>query len=74
MKKYLSLLLCGTFLLTAFPEARATSPEPTSVTTETTVLSAQGSQKKRYKGYKKPKRKKFLGIFKRKSSCDCPKY
>lgn len=30
--------------------------------------------KKKNKGYKKPRKKKFLGIFKRKSSCDCPKH
>ncbi len=31
-------------------------------------------KRKKNKGYKKPKKKKFLGIFKRKSSCDCPKH
>jgi hypothetical protein len=29
-------------------------------------------KKKKYKGYKKPKSKKILGIFKRKSDCGCP--
>ena len=74
MKKYLSLILCGFFLLTVFPEASAASLEATSVKSETRVLSQQGKKKKRYKGYKKPKSKKFLGIFKRKSSCDCPNH
>jgi hypothetical protein len=74
MKKYLSLILCAFFLLTVFPEASAASLEVASVKSETSVLSQQGKKKKRYKGYKKPKRKKFLGIFKRKSSCDCPNH
>lgn len=74
MKKYLSLLLCGVFLLTAFPEARAASPDVASVKSETSVFTQQGKKKKRYKGYKKPRSKKFLGIFKRKSSCDCPSH
>ena len=29
-------------------------------------------KKKKFKGYKKPKSKKILGIFKRKSDCGCP--
>lgn len=31
-------------------------------------------KKKKYKGYKKPRSKKFLGIFKRKSDCGCPNH
>ncbi|WP_229214116.1 hypothetical protein [Dyadobacter flavalbus] len=31
-------------------------------------------KKKKYKGYKKPKSKKILGIFKRKSDCGCPNH
>ncbi len=31
-------------------------------------------KKKKYKGYKKPKSKKFLGIFKRKTDCGCPNH
>jgi hypothetical protein len=31
-------------------------------------------EKKKNKGFKKRKTKKFLGIFKRKSACDCPKH
>lgn len=30
------------------------------------------SKKKRNKGYTKPRSKKILGIFKRKSNCGCP--
>ncbi|KQS32793.1 hypothetical protein [Dyadobacter sp. Leaf189] len=31
-------------------------------------------KKKKYKGYKKPKSKKILGIFKRKTDCGCPNH
>ncbi|TLU89570.1 hypothetical protein [Dyadobacter sediminis] len=31
-------------------------------------------KKKKYKGYKKPRSKKILGIFKRKSDCGCPNH
>ena len=31
-------------------------------------------KKKKFKGYKKPKSKKILGIFKRKSDCGCPNH
>lgn len=31
-------------------------------------------KKKKYKGYKKPRSKKFLGIFKRKTDCGCPNH
>lgn len=33
-----------------------------------------GKKKKKYKGYQKPKSKKFLGIFKRKTDCGCPNH
>jgi len=31
-------------------------------------------KKKKFKGYQKPKSKKILGIFKRKSDCGCPNH
>jgi hypothetical protein len=31
-------------------------------------------KKKKYKGYKKPRSKKILGIFKRKTDCGCPNH
>ncbi len=37
-------------------------------------MKPETAKRKKNKGYKKPKKKKFLGIFKRKSSCDCPKH
>ncbi|SEI86705.1 hypothetical protein SAMN05216327_104302 [Dyadobacter sp. SG02] len=46
-----------------------------------TVSAAPGTakvelfgKKKKYKGYKKPRSKKFLGIFKRKTDCGCPNH
>jgi len=33
-----------------------------------------GKKKKKYKGYQKPKSKKILGIFKRKTDCGCPNH
>ncbi|REA59243.1 hypothetical protein DSL64_18110 [Dyadobacter luteus] len=33
-----------------------------------------GKKRKKFKGYKKPKSKKILGIFKRKSDCGCPNH
>ncbi|ODS84022.1 MAG: hypothetical protein ABS46_05060 [Cytophagaceae bacterium SCN 52-12] len=41
---------------------------------ETVNMKPETTKRKKNKGYKKPKKKKFLGIFKRKSSCDCPKH
>jgi len=53
-------------------EARAVaSPEATIAKTEMGLLGKKKKRKK-YKGYKKPRSKKFLGIFKRKSDCGCP--
>lgn len=31
-------------------------------------------KKKKFKGYQKPKSKKILGIFKRKTDCGCPNH
>ncbi len=36
------------------------------------VENALSKKKKNKKGYKRPKSKKFLGIFKRKTDCGCP--
>ncbi len=40
---------------------------------DTTKVELFG-KKKKYKGYKKPRSKKFLGIFKRKTDCGCPNH
>lgn len=46
--------------------AAAASPDATKV--------ELFGKKKKYKGYKKPRSKKFLGIFKRKTDCGCPNH
>ena len=33
-----------------------------------------GKKKKKYKGFQKPRSKKILGIFKRKTDCGCPNH
>jgi hypothetical protein len=72
-KKLLILLLSGWMLVGFGVEARASSLlEATSVKTELGVLGKKKKNRKRYKGYKKPRSKKFLGIFRRKSDCGCP--
>lgn len=38
------------------------------------VENTMGKNKKNKKGYKSPKSKKFLGIFKRKTDCGCPSH
>jgi len=66
MKKSVSflLLLAFTLSVTAITPANA---KPDAMKTE-----LFGKKKKKFKGYKKPKSKKILGIFKRKSDCGCP--
>jgi hypothetical protein len=66
MKKHISLLLLFAFSLSMVMITPATAkPE---------MLKSElfGKKKKKFKGYKKPKSKKILGIFKRKSDCGCP--
>ncbi|WP_342084655.1 hypothetical protein [Dyadobacter sp. OTU695] len=52
--------------------------EPVSAATVTAAPGATKvelfGKKKKYKGYKKPRSKKFLGIFKRKTDCGCPNH
>jgi hypothetical protein len=66
MKKNILLLLTIAILSTIVPigmsEAYASEKK-----VETLL-----SKKKRNKGYVKPRSKKILGIFKRKSNCGCP--
>ncbi|ACT95280.1 hypothetical protein [Dyadobacter fermentans] len=56
-------LICG---ISGVETASAAAPETTKV--------GLFGKKKKYKGYKKPKSKKFLGIFKRKTDCGCPNH
>jgi hypothetical protein len=76
MKTKLAILLLSGWMIVGFgveAEARTYSTDH-SVKTELGLFGKKKKKKKRYKGYKKPRNKKFLGIFKRKSSCDCPKH
>jgi len=68
MKKFVSLLLIFVmFFGTAGVESLHAKPE--KVKTELSL-----KKKKKFKGYKKPKSKKILGIFKRKTDCGCPSH
>ena len=67
MKKIVSLLL----LLTLF--VGISGIEPVSAKPNA-VKSELFGKKKKFKGYQKPKSKKFLGIFKRKTDCGCPNH
>jgi len=67
MKKIASMLL----LVTLF--AGISVIEPVSAKPHA-VKSELFGKKKKFKGYQKPKSKKFLGIFKRKTDCGCPKH
>lgn len=68
MKKGISLLLLFVFTL-SFSITSPANAKPEGVKSE---LFAK--KKKKFKGYKKPKSKKILGIFKRKSDCGCPNH
>jgi hypothetical protein len=67
MTKFASLFLVLA-LICGISGVTTASAKPVNAKTE---LFAK---KKKYKGYKKPKSKKFLGIFKRKTDCGCPNH
>jgi len=73
-KKLVILLLSGWMLVGIGLETEARAVASPEVTIAKTEMGLFGKKKKRkkYKGYKKPRSKKFLGIFKRKSDCGCP--
>ncbi|GGM73344.1 hypothetical protein GCM10010967_01140 [Dyadobacter beijingensis] len=54
-------------------QAVSASPVATAAAPDATKVELFG-KKKKYKGYKKPRSKKFLGIFKRKTDCGCPNH
>ncbi|PWJ59979.1 hypothetical protein CLV98_101154 [Dyadobacter jejuensis] len=66
MKKRIRTFIVCCLLLGLNAPVWALSPESTA------QVEQQWGKKKKYKGYKKPKSKKFLGIFKRKTDCGCP--
>ncbi|MCE7068911.1 MULTISPECIES: hypothetical protein [Dyadobacter] len=67
MTKFASLFLVLA-LICGISGVSTVNAKPASAKTE--LLG----KKKKYKGYKKPKSKKFLGIFKRKTDCGCPNH
>ena len=68
MKKVISLLLMIVLL------AGVSGLTPASAKEARVKTELFGKKKKKYKGYQKPKSKKILGIFKRKTDCGCPKH
>jgi len=68
MKKITSLFLLIALMVsvTGFESVRAT---PRAAQGEKTF-----GKRKKNRGYQKPKSKKILGIFKRKTDCGCPKH
>jgi hypothetical protein len=62
MKKITLALICSISVV-----------EPASAEPSASKVELFG-KKKKYKGYKKPRSKKFLGIFKRKTDCGCPNH
>jgi len=67
MKKFASLFLLLA-LVCGISGVNTASAKPEHVKKELF------GKKKKFKGYKKPKSKKFLGIFKRKTDCGCPNH
>jgi len=67
MTKFASLFLVLA-LICGISGVSTVSAKPASTKTELF------GKKKKFKGYKKPKSKKILGIFKRKSDCGCPNH
>lgn len=59
-------LICGISGVQTVSAAVTSAPDATKV--------ELFGKKKKYKGYKKPRSKKFLGIFKRKTDCGCPNH
>jgi hypothetical protein len=68
MKKFIALFLLSGFLL-GFSDVQQVNAAPKHVKSE--MFS---NNRKKNRGYQKPKSKKILGIFKRKTDCGCPKH
>ncbi|HEV7349453.1 hypothetical protein [Telluribacter sp.] len=75
MKNKVLIIILTAFMAGGYSvESAAATLSADATQTELLDKGNKKKKRKRYRGYKKPKNKKFLGIFKRKSSCDCPKY
>jgi len=68
MKKIVALFLLSGLVL-GFSGIEPVSASPKHVESEMFL-----NKRKKNRGYQKPKSKKFLGIFKRKTDCGCPKH
>lgn len=67
-------LICGISGIETVSAAGAAAAETTSAVSPEAAKVELFGKKKKYKGYKKPRSKKFLGIFKRKTDCGCPNH
>lgn len=76
MRKFLFFCFAILVSMSVWPVSVANSMSRVGVEQATNILPEGQllAEKKRNKRPKKGKKKKFLGIFKRKSSCDCPKH
>jgi hypothetical protein len=68
MKKFVVLFLLFGVML-SFSGVQPAHAGPKEATSEMFL-----NKRKKNRGYQKPKSKKFLGIFKRKTDCGCPKH
>ncbi len=68
MKKFVALFLLSALSFTP-GGVQLVKASPTGAQTEKIF-----GKRKKNKGYHKPKSKKILGIFKRKTDCGCPKH
>jgi hypothetical protein len=66
-------LICGISGVETVSAAALASTAGAAGTPDATKVELFG-KKKKFKGYKKPRSKKFLGIFKRKTDCGCPNH
>lgn len=62
------------FVVGSLAEAPAAIASSVTTTAPAELKSEKGLFGKKRKRYKKPKEKRFLGIFKKRNSCSCPKY
>lgn len=68
MKKFVALFLLSGLML-SFSGVQPVSASPKHAASEMFL-----NKRKKNRGYQKPRSKKFLGIFKRKTDCGCPKH
>lgn len=68
MRKFVALFLLSGLML-SFSGFEPVLASPKHAESETFL-----NKRKKNRGYQKPRSKKFLGIFKRKTDCGCPKH